>query len=269
MKTIQINKVKVIIFEEAELKEKLGMSRENISSILEYQRIFPELLQDDIEGFIIDARKLHNQLKLQKDFSDWIKIQIKNLDLEEEKSYTTLKGNCTTMRPNASIEYYLTLDCAKDICMTVGSSNRTNKETKDISKMVRNYFKVMEKTLRNYEKWQATREPEKDGANVMRSHIANWCDRNGYDKTLKKFYTREFNLLNESLVGLDAQGIRCEIGYKDKQTREHLLELENSALAFLQDLNISLLDADMSFEDRSNIIKITCDTKYSKLKRVG
>ena len=173
MKIKQINKIKVNIFEEDELREKLGLKAEEIKLILDYQDKFPELLQDDIEGFIIDARKLYNQLKLQKDFSDWIKIQIKNLDLEEENSYTTLKGNCTTMQPKASIEYYLTLDSAKDICMTIGSSNRTNKETKEISKMVRNYFKLMEKTLRNYEKWITIRIPEKENAKLMKSKIAD------------------------------------------------------------------------------------------------
>ena len=266
MKVKQINKVKVRIFEENELKEKLCMGQSDIDLILEYQEIFPELLQDDIEGFIIDARKLHSQLKLQQDFSHWIKNQIKNLDLEKDKSYTSSKTNCTTMRPNASIEYYLTLDCAKDICMTVGSSNRTNKETKDISKMVRNYFKLMEKTLRNYEKWITIRNPEKENAKLMKLKIADWCDTNGYDKTLDVFYTREFNLLNESLTGLKAQGIKSYLNYKDIQTREHLNSDINSALDYLQKLNISLLDANISFEERSKIIKITCDNQYSHLK---
>jgi len=269
MKIKQINKVKVNVFEEDELREKLGLKAEQIKLILDYQDKFPELLQDDIEGFIIDARKLYNQLKLQKDFSDWIKIQIKNLDLEEENSYTTLKGNCTTMQPKASIEYYLTLDSAKDICMTIGSSNRTNKETKEISKMVRNYFKLMEKTLRNYEKWITIRIPEKENAKLMKSKIADWCDKNGYDKTLEIFYTREFNLLNESLTGLKAQGIKNYLNYKDIQTREHLDSDINCSLDYLQKLNISLLDANMSFEERSKIIKITCDNQYSNLKIIN
>ena len=87
MKIVQINKVKVNIFEEQELREKLGMVEKDIALVTTYQKTFPELLQDDIEGFIINARTLHQQLKLQKDFSDWFKNQIKNLDLEEEKSY--------------------------------------------------------------------------------------------------------------------------------------------------------------------------------------
>jgi hypothetical protein len=88
MKVKQINKVKVKIFEEEELKEKLGLEQKQIKLIIDYQETFPELLQDDIEGFIIDSRKLYTQLKLQQDFSHWIKYQIKNLELEEGRSYT-------------------------------------------------------------------------------------------------------------------------------------------------------------------------------------
>lgn len=270
MKTIQINKVKVNIFEEMDLKEKLGMIEKDINIVITYQRIFPELLQDDIEGFIIDAKKLHNQLKLQKDFSDWFKIQIKNLELEEGKSYTTLKGNCTTMQPRASLDYYLTLDSAKDICMTIGSSNRTNKETKDISKMVRNYFKIMEKTLRNYEKWCEVREPEKQEFNVMVEELKNWCDRNGYDvsddKRFKTFRIRESNMLNEHLMDKIASEIKSHIGYTDNITRDHLDEKQNSALRELQTFNTNLLIANMDFEKRSDLIKQICETKYSNMK---
>ena len=261
MKIVQINKMKVNIFEEQELKEKLGMEQKDIELVSTYQRTFPELLQDDIEGFVINTRTLWEKLNEGAEYSTWFKRRSNKLKLVENVDYASI-DTCVKREKGGTIlkEKYVTLDVAKDIAMLSGT---------DIGNEVRKYFKVMEKTLRNYEKWIATREPEKDGANVMRSHIASWCDRNGYDKTLKKFYTREFNLLNESLVGLDAQGIKYEIGYKDKQTREHLLEMENKALSFLQDLNISLLNADMSFEDRSNIIKITCNTKYPKLKRVG
>jgi phage anti-repressor protein len=265
MKTIQINKVKVRIFEENELREKLGINKDNIDLILEYQREFPELLQDDIEGFIIDARKLHNKLKLQKDFSDWFKTQIKNLELEEEKSYTTLKGNCTTMRPKANIEYYLTLDCAKDICMTIGSSNRTNKETKEISKMVRNYFKVMEKTLRDYEKWNTVRIPERKNANIMRSKIAEWCVKNKYDVN-DGSYSREFNMINIAVTGKTALGIKLKLGYSDKQTREHLETKKNEIIDKMQEINITLLELNMSFEDRTKFIEDKCSNEYNDLK---
>lgn len=268
MKIKQINKIKIKVFEEDELREKIGLSKEEIDLILEYQDKFPELLQDDIEGFIIDARKLYSQLKLQKDFSDWFKTQVKNLELEEEKSYTTLKGNCTTMQPRATLDYYLTLDTAKDVCMTIGSSNRTNKETKELSKMVRNYFKLMEKTLRKYESWNMIREPEKQEYNIMVDELRKWCERNNYeidDKIFKSFRVRESNMINQNLTGKVASEIKTHIGYKDNITRDHLDEKLNSAILDLQKLNTNLLIANMDFETRNNLIKTVCTTKYSDL----
>lgn len=266
MKTVQINKVKVKIFEANELREKLGMKEEDIQLVLGYQKIFPELLQDDIEGFIIDARKLHTQLKLQKDFSDWFKNQIKNLELEEEKSYTTLKGNCTTMRPNASIEYFITVDCAKDICMTIGSSNRTNKETKELSKMVRSYFKLMEKTLRNYEKWIEVREPERKNANKLKSEIKKWGLKNFANCDESGLYSREFNMINQNLTTRTALEIKTYLGYKNKKTREHLTTEVNKAIDFLQEFDINLLTCGMDFKNRTKMIKQICENNYSYIK---
>ena len=51
MKTVTINKIKVRIFEEKELREKLNMKEEDIEIVLEYQRTFPELLQEGVDGF--------------------------------------------------------------------------------------------------------------------------------------------------------------------------------------------------------------------------
>ena len=266
MKTIQRNNIKFKVFEEQELREKLQMKDDDIQLILEYQDKFPELLQDDIDGFIIDARKLHSQLCIQKDFSDWIKNQIKNLDFGLEKQYTTLKGNCTTMHPRGSIEYYLTIDSAEDICMTIGSSNRTNKETKEISKMVRKYFKLMTKTLRNYEDWNKVREPEKQNANLLKSTLKSWASKNFMNCDENGIYAREFNMINQNLTGLKALEIKTYLGYKDKQTREHLSQEINSAIDFIQVFDINLLKCNKSFEERNEMIKQICDIQYKDIK---
>ncbi|MBY6838821.1 antA/AntB antirepressor family protein [Clostridium botulinum] len=148
MKTIQRNKIKFKVFEEDELKHRLEMNKEDIETVLAYQDKFPELMIENGEGFCINARTLHKRLELQQDFSHWIKKQIETIEGELEKDYTSLKTNCTTMRPKASIEYYLTLEFAKEICMVVGVAPRTNKDTKRLSKIVRKYFILMEKTLK-------------------------------------------------------------------------------------------------------------------------
>lgn len=118
---------------------------------------------------LVDGRELHEVLKVQQDFSDWIKKQIDNVDAIEGEDYTTVwhdpfkkvvnfNGNVNSMtRQGCSQDYILTLDIAKEICMVVGVAPRTNAETKTLSKKVRKYFIECEKQLKN-NKPQLTQE---------------------------------------------------------------------------------------------------------------
>lgn len=262
MKTVQRNKMKIKIFEEQELKEKLGMTDEDIKIVLTYQETFPELLQEDVEGFIIDGRELHKQLNIKRHFTDWIKPYIKDNNVYKfvkESDFTSFNADVNPTNNIPIINYKLTLDMSKELCLLSKSDNGI---------LVRKYFILMEKTLRNYDKWENTRNPEKKNAIKMKQEILNWCDRLGYDKTLEIFQTREFNMINKNLTGLKASEIKLHIGYKDKITRDHLMEKQNKVIDILQQLNISLLLSNMSFEDRSRIIKTTCDTQYADLKLI-
>ena len=91
----------------------------------------------------VSARELHEGLKVQQDFSDWIKKQLDNVNAIEEIDFTLLKGKSSGGRP--STEYILTTDIAKEICMVVGVAPRTNPETKELSKQFRIYFIEAEK----------------------------------------------------------------------------------------------------------------------------
>ena len=87
MKTVTINKIKVRIFEEKELREKLNMKEEDIKIVLEYQRTFPELLQEGVDGFVIDTKKLHKSLGVGRDYSTWIKGRINKYNFKESVDY--------------------------------------------------------------------------------------------------------------------------------------------------------------------------------------
>ena len=85
----------------------------------------------------VNARDLAENLEVKKDFSNWVKHQIKSLDLEENFDYFSFaqKGE-REIGATTSIEYVLTVDTAKHIAM----ASRTDK-----GKLVRKYFIEMEK----------------------------------------------------------------------------------------------------------------------------
>ena len=97
---------------------------------------------------LVSARELHEGLKIKQDFSDWIKKQLESVDAIENDDFSRFpfkrEGNNATL-----IEYVLTVDIAKEICMVVGVSPRTNEETRALSKQFRKYFIECEKIAKN------------------------------------------------------------------------------------------------------------------------
>ena len=97
---------------------------------------------------LVSARELYVKLGFSIEdgnFSRWIKKQLENVDAIENEDFTMVvfkdeRGNDTT-------DYAITTDIAKEICMVVGASPRTNEETKALSKKFRRYFIECEKKL--------------------------------------------------------------------------------------------------------------------------
>lgn len=95
---------------------------------------------------LVSARELHEGLKVEKAFSTWIQLQLENVDAIENVDFFPLKEKSIGGRP--SIDYVLTMDIAKEICMVIGAMPRTNDETKKLSKEFRKYFIQCEKKLK-------------------------------------------------------------------------------------------------------------------------
>lgn len=101
---------------------------------------------------LVSARELHEKLKVKQDFSDWIKKQLENVDAIEGEEFTLLKGKTKEKGGRPNIDYILTTDIAKEICMVVGVAPRTNEETRKLSKQFRLYFVEAEKQLKEIKK---------------------------------------------------------------------------------------------------------------------
>ena len=172
--------------------------------------------EDEKGNQLVDGRRLHEFLKIEKDFSTWMKDQLKNTDALKEKDYTTLKGNCSTARPRAPIEYILTIEIAKEISMIAGIAPRSNKETRKLSKQARRYFISVEE---KYKKLKDQRIKELENmVNIKLSDIDNRVKTLEDTKTID--YTKQLALQNlgKSKVVKALGGINSP-AYRDKHIR--------------------------------------------------
>ncbi|HCL4447318.1 TPA: antA/AntB antirepressor family protein [Clostridium botulinum] len=266
------------------LKEVLGFNEEDVKLTMECQRKFPTILLNDGEGCCVDSRKIWEELEVSKQFSHWIKQQIEDLDLKEEKEYDIvfkgyvdltqedIKNMNQQQRSRRGIvtEYLITIEIAKEIAMVAGAKGgRTGKELKKNSKMCRKYFILMEKAIKGIQEHEKIREPEKQTYNKMKKVIIDDYSKK-HDKVTKYdidyLMKRECSLINQSLMGLDAYEIKNKLGYMDIQTREHLQIKHNKAIDFLQNMIIGLVTAGVEFKERSKIIENICKSQYSDLR---
>lgn len=135
----------------SDIKLGVSQSRKVINENMELVKIIAnEQGQQTVTG-----RELYRALKVKQEFTHWIKKQLGMVGAIEGEDYNVVwykdddafqdvvefNGNVKSMNRQGFLQdYTLTLDTAKEICMTVGVASRTNEETRQLSKQVRKYF---------------------------------------------------------------------------------------------------------------------------------
>ena len=254
-------------FEKSDIINKFNRTDEEWNLIDQYQNTFPQLLLENVEDFIIDARTLWSELgEPQGKFSDWIKRKVMGIYKENNdfKVIRKLAKNSKGGRPEEN--YILTLETAKALALSVGTTKNSSEEVRNKGRLVRDYFILIEKILKEYEDWTRERNPEKQGWKEMKMVVSEWCMRRNFDYLDKTFYIREANMLNMVLTGQKAIDLRMLKGVKGNQTRNNLDKEVNKALADLQNNNMMLLANDMDFEMRKQFLENYCNTKYKYIK---
>ena len=166
----------------------------------------------------VNARDIYLELGIKKDFSDWIKQQIKALFLDENIDYMVYHqkgGNLQGGRP--TIEYIVTLDTAKHIAM----SSRTKK-----GKEVRDYFIKCEKQLLKQSRKSIKAggySSEKEKASFIKKRIEE-------SRFLDKKYQRESEYYKEILN--ETQNILVNIKADWIYLNSPILDIDN--LCFLK-----------------------------------
>lgn len=163
-------------FKRNELERLKCVTEDDIDLVLKYQRKLPVLCDDSaVDEFSVDARLLHRQLGVSKEFSKWIKSNLK--DYVENTDYITVVPRDNGENQGKFIiskEYFLTLDLAKEISMFTGKNSQASKELKEASRMTRKYFILMEHLVLENKEWLTIRDPEKVEYKNMCSEIDAW-----------------------------------------------------------------------------------------------
>lgn len=249
-----------------------GLSDEEVSTILDYQALLP-VLQEENENWI-SAKLLHAQLKVGKDFSEWIKKQIDDMDLQESIDYkfdSPTKGFQTTRGGDRrSIDYFLKVSTAKEIAMVAGSKGgRTSKELKEMSKLVRKYFIIIEKAFKNRVKWNYNRKNTLINCKELRGALISKREEllNGVPEwiTSGNLYSIEFSLLNTVIIGMSAKQYRAENNIPEKeQIRNHFTndQLDDVERLERYDAQLIISQEIYSYEERKKILQI----EYERVK---
>lgn len=250
-------------FTEKELKQ-YGLSDNEIATLLEYQSLLP-ILQEN-ENNTISAKELHDQLKVSRDFSTWIKQQIEDLELVENIDYfidSPLKGS-------GLVDYQLKLSDAKEIAMLAGSKGgRTSEELKKMSKLVRKYFIAIEKAFKNRTNWNTNRKNTLINCKELRGALITKREEllNGVPEwiTNGNLYSIEFSLLNTVILGMSATQYRKEHNISsNEQIRNYFSEDQLDDVERLERYDAQLIISQeiYSYEERKQILQ----TEYDRVK---
>ena len=249
--------------------ERLGRNDEDIELVMKYQKKLPILANcQDIEGFSIDARILHNQLGVKKKFSTWIKANLK--DYLKNVDYITSSPRETDSKDNKFVnedDYFLTLSLAKEIAMYTGRNSQASDELKETSRLVRKYFILMEKIVADNKEWLIIRDPEKEEYKNMSSEIEQWMIRVWHKSASRSDYACEADGINKIVTGLTSQELKFK--YKcptNELIRDYLKKDHNEELLFLEMQNQVLLRMDMGYNDRMEMLAKMHESTFKNKK---
>ena len=252
-----------MFFKKNEL-ERLCCTKEEIELVLEYQKRFPVILdnENNMEKFCIDARELYKGIIQSDDmsnFSRWMKRALNNYRFAENVDFSMIRpiGLIKHFGEGGdakSVNYTLSLDMAKQLAMV---------DKRDSGFSARRYFILMEDIVKRNKEWLEVRFPERKEYKDMCTKLSEYIERTFKREADKYDFAREANIINTIATGASAQSIRNYLGVMDNDlTRDSLEKEYNERLAFLQKQNMIYLGMNFSIYDRVQMLISAFDVIY-------
>ena len=186
------------------------------------------IYENEAKEKLINARELHEKLKTNTKFADWIKRRIQHYDfIENEDFICFLKFEKADRYGNKTIkEYYITIDMAKELCMVENNeTGRTirryfievEKRYREIINNPSNIFDFMRMALNQIELNSKNIDILKVDVQDLKAKIDvsiknNYCVASDIAEQLKLY--SENNIPHSNLVGAIARELGYKISYK-------------------------------------------------------
>lgn len=176
-----------------ELVNAFDLSEDEAKLIHRYRNQLPAILDaEGDEGFCVDMRELHKQLKNKSDYSHWMKRRIKGFDMSHEVSgqkRRAFKNNGlgdyikvyeqTDNGQQGKIDYMLTVDAAKQVAMMEGG---------EVGFVVRKYFILCEKLVLRMARRNPIRQSCKDSSKGLFSNIVSRVPKGKQAKVMAEMH---------------------------------------------------------------------------------
>lgn len=198
----------------------------------------------------VNARNLHQALKVGRDFSNWIKSRLQGAHFIEEQDFIIVQDlavgspkrrNQKGGNKKATFDYILSIDTAKHICLM---------ERNEIGQAIRQYFINAERALKQIapevqaqlvQLWIDSRDEARKPFRQLNDALKRSLEKQG-KKAEKRDYIAEIQMLNTIMLGIPPEVWKQEQGLTGN-IRDHLNADQLERLAYLEKADEVLLDS--------------------------
>lgn len=245
-------------FTRKQLQEQLGFDAEETKIILDYQKKLPIIVDNNCdEKFCVNARLLHEQLKVGRKFTDWLNRRFDSYNFKENTDYILVSHKCESNNVTGvkvTNEYFLTMNCAEQLSMI---------ERTEIGEIARQYYILLAEALRRNIEWLGIRNPERQGYKEMCSALNDYMIKTIGKQADDWDYRFEANALNIICTGFKALDIKLFFGNMPNSiTRDSLTKQYNEYLYKMQEMDIVYLGMGLNRYQRYEMLNKTFNILY-------
>ena len=201
---------------------------------------------ENIKGIeTCNARDLWIFLESKQKFADWIKNRIEKYEFIEGDGFITILGKTSEVGGRPTIEYYLSLDMAKELSMV---------ENNEKGKQARRYFIDCEKKLKELDKETIEQKAERLYSKRVRLSLADAINETGLNEKMHGWGFKNItDLVYKTVLGCNCKKYKeiHNIGYN---LRDGLSANQLKMIAHLEGVVKSLVMSALNYEEIKQLI---------------